>query len=95
MRDKAKGSGAKSDFGAVKGATVYGTSDGFVVVNMPKVKISDPSLPDYGYVDRKPLFVVVGMLHAPYSQSIQTIQLLGMAEKSFWDGLSDFFTIFE
>ena len=58
--------------------------------------ISDPSSPDYGSVDRKPLFLMLGMIRSPYSdRPIRTLQLLGMAEKSFWNSFTDFFTILE
>ena len=96
MRDKAKGLGVKADYTALKHSVAYGTSDGFIVVVLPNVRISDPSLPDYERTDRKPLFLMLGMMRSPYSdQPIRTLQLLGMAEKSFWDSFTDFFTPFE
>lgn len=96
MRDKAKGIGVKADYTALKHSVAYGTSDGFIVVVLPNVRISDPSLPDYERTDRKPLFLMLGMMRSPYSdQPIRTLQLLGMAEKSFWDSFTDFFTPFE
>lgn len=96
MRDKSKGIGVKADYTALKHSVAYGTSDGFIVVVLPNVRISDPSLPDYGHKDRKPLFLMLGMMRSPYSdQPIRTLQLLGMAEKSFWDSFSDFFTVLE
>lgn len=95
-RDKAKGIGVKADYAALKHSIAYGTSDGFIVVILPNVKISDPSLPDYERKDRKPLFLMLGMNRSPYSdRPIRTLQLLGMAEKSFWDSFTDFFTPFE
>ncbi|WP_298886736.1 TraQ conjugal transfer family protein [uncultured Porphyromonas sp.] len=95
-RDKAKGIGVKADYAALKHSIAYGTSDGFIVVILPNVSISDPSLPDYERKDRKPLFLMLGMMRSPYSdQPIRTLQLLGMAEKSFWDSITDFFTPFE
>lgn len=96
MRDKAKGSGVKADYTSLNHSIAHGTSDGFIVVILPNVRISDPSLPDYGRKDRKPLFLMLGMMRSPYSdRPIRTLQLLGMAEKSFWDSFSDFFTILE
>lgn len=96
MRDKAKGRGVKADYTALSHSVAYGTSDGFVVVVLPNVSISDPSSPDYGRTDRKPLFLMLAMMRAPYSdQPIRTLQLLGMAEKSFWNSFTDFFTILE
>lgn len=95
-RDKAKGMGVKSDYAALKRSIAHGTSDGFIVVVLPNVSISDPSLPDYDRKDRKPLFLTLGMMRSPYSdRPIHTLQLLGMAEKSFWDSFTDFFTPFE
>lgn len=96
MRDKAKGRGVKADYTALSHSVAYGTSDGFVVVVLPNVSISDPSSPDYGRTDRKPLFLMLAMMRAPYSdQPIRTLQLLGMAEKSFWNSFTDFFTVLE
>lgn len=95
-RDKAKGMGVKSDYAALKRSIAHGTSDGFIVVVLPNVSISDPSLPDYDRKDRKPLSLTLGMMRSPYSdRPIHTLQLLGMAEKSFWDSFTDFFTPFE
>lgn len=96
MRDKAKGRGVKADYTALSHSVAYGTSDGFVVVVLPNVSISDPSSPDYGRTDRKPLFLMLAMMRAPYSdQPIRILQLLGMAEKSFWNSFTDFFTVLE
>ena len=96
MRDKAKGRGAKNDFSALRHASVRGTADGFIEVTLPKVHIvADPTHPAYYTADRKPFFLALSMYNAPYGNSLQTIQLLGMAEKSFLDSLSDFFTLFE
>ena len=94
--NKAKGIGVKADYAALKRSIAHGTSDGFIVVILPNVSISDPSLPDYERKDRKPLFLMLGMMRSPYSdRPIRTLQLLGMAEKSFWDSFTDFFTPFE
>lgn len=96
MRDKAKGRGAKNDFSALRYASVRGTADGFIEVTLPEVHIvADPTHPAYYTADRKPFFLALSMYNAPYGNSLQIIQLLGMAEKSFFDSLSDFFTLFE